>query len=172
MQASFLRASLFTSVVAYGVALFAAGMGVLSILFGWAIHRLAARPGRREAVGPRRRVTRQPARRAHMDPHDALTEIATLLERERSSRYKSKAFRTAADAIEGLSDEQLRDAATLRRRKGIGDSTFAVIQEALDGRVPGYLADLRERAGRAAVVRRCADCCAATCTATANGRTD
>ena len=37
-----------------------------------------------------------------MNPHDALTEIATLLERERSSRYKSKAFRAAADAIEGL----------------------------------------------------------------------
>ncbi|MET0828654.1 MAG: PHP domain-containing protein [Microbacterium sp.] len=82
-----------------------------------------------------------------MHPHDALTEIATLLERERSSRYKSKAFRTAADAINGLSDEQLRDAATLRRRKGIGDSTFAVIQESLEGRVPAYLADLRERAG-------------------------
>ena len=44
MQASFLRASLFTSVVAYGVALFAAGMGVLAILFGWAIHRLASVP--------------------------------------------------------------------------------------------------------------------------------
>ena len=44
MQASFLRASLFTSVVAYGVALFAAGMGVLAILFGWAIHRLADVP--------------------------------------------------------------------------------------------------------------------------------
>lgn len=44
MQASFLRASLYTSVVAYGVALFAAGMGVLAILFGWAIHRLAAVP--------------------------------------------------------------------------------------------------------------------------------
>lgn len=82
-----------------------------------------------------------------MNPHDALTEIATLLERERSSRYKSKAFRAAADAIEGLTDEQLRDAATLRRRKGIGDSTFAVIQDALAGNVPGYLADLRERAG-------------------------
>jgi putative hydrolase len=82
-----------------------------------------------------------------VNPHDALTEIATLLERERSSRYKSKAFRAAADAIEGLSDAQLRDAAALRRRKGIGDSTFAVIQEALDGRVPSYLADLRERAG-------------------------
>ena len=82
-----------------------------------------------------------------MHPHDALTEIATLLERERSSRYKSKAFRTAADAIDGMSDEELRDAATLRRRKGIGDSTFAVIQEALEGRVPAYLVDLRERAG-------------------------
>ena len=68
-----------------------------------------------------------------MNPHDALTEIATLLERERSSRYKSKAFRAAADAIAGLTDEQLRDAASLRRRKGIGDSTFAVIQEALAG---------------------------------------
>jgi putative hydrolase len=82
-----------------------------------------------------------------MNPHDALTEIATLLERERSSRYKSKAFRAAADAIAGLTDAQLRDAASLRRRKGIGDSTFAVIQEALAGGVPGYLADLRERAG-------------------------
>lgn len=82
-----------------------------------------------------------------MHPHDALTEIATLLERERSSRYKSKAFRTAADAIDGLSDAELRDAAALRRRKGIGDSTFAVIQEALEGRVPAYLVALRERAG-------------------------
>jgi putative hydrolase len=82
-----------------------------------------------------------------VNPHDALTEIATLLERERSSRYKSKAFRTAADAIAGLTDEQLTDAAALRRRKGIGDSTFAVIQEALTGQVPSYLADLRERAG-------------------------
>jgi putative hydrolase len=88
-------------------------------------------------------------------PHDALTEIAALLERERSSRYKSKAFRAAADAIDGLSDDQLRDAAALRRRKGIGDSTFAVIQEALEGRVPAYLVDLRERAGveRSSVLR-------------------
>lgn len=82
-----------------------------------------------------------------MDPHDALLEIATLLERERASRYKSQAFRTAAGAIAGLSDEQLRDAAALRRRKGVGESSLAVIQEALSGRVPGYLADLRERAG-------------------------
>lgn len=44
MQASFLRASLFTSVVAYGVALFAVGMGVLAILFGWALRRVASAP--------------------------------------------------------------------------------------------------------------------------------
>jgi putative hydrolase len=80
-----------------------------------------------------------------VDPLDALTEIAYLLERERSSRYKSKAFRTAAAAIEGLTVEQLRDPA-LRRRPGIGDSTFAVIQQALAGEVPERLAALRAEA--------------------------
>lgn len=80
-----------------------------------------------------------------MDPLDALTEIAYLLERERSSRYKSKAFRTAAAAIEGLTAEQLRDPA-LRRRPGIGESTFAVIQQALAGEVPERLAKLRAEA--------------------------
>jgi hypothetical protein len=44
MQASFLRASLYTSVVAYGVRLFAAAMGVLAIMFGWALRRLADTP--------------------------------------------------------------------------------------------------------------------------------
>lgn len=80
-----------------------------------------------------------------MHPVDALNEIATLLERERSSRYKSKAFRAASGAIAGLSEAELRDSAALRRRKGIGDSTFAVIQQALAGEVPDYLAELRAR---------------------------
>jgi len=44
MTASFLRASLFTSVVSFGVAAFAMAVGVLSILFGWALHRLAGAP--------------------------------------------------------------------------------------------------------------------------------
>lgn len=79
-----------------------------------------------------------------MEPVDALTEIAALLERERASRYRSKAFRTAAAAIAGLSAEQLADPA-LRRRPGIGDSSFAVIQETLAGGVPTYLAELRAR---------------------------
>ncbi len=41
MTASFLRASLFTSVVAYGVAAMAIGLGVVNILLGWALGRVA-----------------------------------------------------------------------------------------------------------------------------------
>jgi len=37
MTASFLRASLYTSVVSFGVAFFAFGMGILMILIGWAL---------------------------------------------------------------------------------------------------------------------------------------
>lgn len=44
MNASFLRASLFTSVVSFGVAVFAMGVGVLFILTGWALRRLASAP--------------------------------------------------------------------------------------------------------------------------------
>lgn len=35
MNASFLRASLFTSVISFGIALFAIGVGVVSVLLGW-----------------------------------------------------------------------------------------------------------------------------------------
>ncbi len=41
MNASFLRSSLFTSVIAFGVAAFAAGMGVLFVLVGAALRSLA-----------------------------------------------------------------------------------------------------------------------------------
>jgi hypothetical protein len=42
MDASFLRSSLFTSVIAFGIAAFAAGMGVLFLLLGWALRRMAS----------------------------------------------------------------------------------------------------------------------------------
>jgi putative hydrolase len=77
-------------------------------------------------------------------PRDALLEIATLLERERASRYRSKAFRSAAAAIDGLGDAELRSPG-LRSRPGIGDTSWTVIAQALDGRIPDYLADLRQR---------------------------
>ena len=49
MNASFLRASLFTSVVSFGVAAFAMGVGLLLALMGWALTTL---------VGPARRTPR------------------------------------------------------------------------------------------------------------------
>jgi uncharacterized membrane protein len=44
MNASFLRASLFTSVVAFGVAAFVAVVGIVLILLGWVLTRLARQP--------------------------------------------------------------------------------------------------------------------------------
>lgn len=44
MTASFLQASLFTSVVAFGVAAFVAVMGVVLMLLGWALIRLGRAP--------------------------------------------------------------------------------------------------------------------------------
>ena len=49
MTASFLQASLFTSVVAFGVAAFVSVMGVVLVLLGWALVRLgrpSAQPAR------------------------------------------------------------------------------------------------------------------------------
>lgn len=78
-----------------------------------------------------------------MDPVDALLEIASLLERERASRYRAKAFRQAAATLRDLPDDVQRDPTRLRAAKGIGESTFAVIRQAQAGQVPDYLVELR-----------------------------
>ncbi|GAA4381502.1 PHP domain-containing protein [Agromyces bauzanensis] len=87
-----------------------------------------------------------------MDPVAALEEIAFLLERDRASSFKSKAFRRAADVIGEYSADELatrvRDG-RLKRTKGIGDTTYTVIAEAVAGEVPAYLAELRARTGPA-----------------------
>ncbi|MFK4789807.1 PHP domain-containing protein [Microbacterium sp. ZW T5_56] len=80
-----------------------------------------------------------------MEPVDALTEIATLLERERASKYRSKAFRSAAAAIDGLTTGELSDRLRSAHIAGVGDTSRAVILQALDGQVPDYLAELRAR---------------------------
>ena len=41
MNGSFLRASLFTSVIAFGVAAFAMGTGLIFLLIGWALRKVA-----------------------------------------------------------------------------------------------------------------------------------
>ncbi|NUP74364.1 MAG: PHP domain-containing protein [Sinomonas sp.] len=84
-----------------------------------------------------------------MDAVDALNEIAFWLERELAPSFKVKAFRTAAAAIAGIPAEDLAARARdgrLKRMNGIGNRTFEVIRQALDGHVPDYLEDLRERA--------------------------
>ena len=83
-----------------------------------------------------------------MDALAALNEIAFWLERERATTYKVQAFRKAAGLIGGFSPEELaerRADGRLKRMKGIGDRTFEVIAQAVDGGVPDYLAALRER---------------------------
>ena len=44
MNASFLRASLFTSVVAFGVAALVMGLGVMFVLIGWAFRKVTVAP--------------------------------------------------------------------------------------------------------------------------------
>ncbi|MRG61213.1 PHP domain-containing protein [Agromyces sp. CFH 90414] len=85
-----------------------------------------------------------------MDARSALDEIASLLERELANPYKARAFRKAAAAIEPIGDDELAARIAdgrLRRLEGIGATTYEVIVEAAAGRVPPYLADLREKAG-------------------------
>jgi putative hydrolase len=83
-----------------------------------------------------------------MDAVDALNEIAFWLERELAPTFKVQAFRKAAVTIGGISRDELAaraDDGRLKRTKGIGDRTYQVIEQALGGAVPDYLADLRER---------------------------
>ena len=42
MNGSFLRASLFTSVLSYGVCLFAIGVGLTLIILGWALNQVSS----------------------------------------------------------------------------------------------------------------------------------
>ncbi|SDU47496.1 putative hydrolase [Gordonia westfalica] len=79
-----------------------------------------------------------------VDPVEALTRISWLLEQRRESTYRVEAFRRAAQAAARLSPDDLRTSRSLTTVKGIGKTTAAVIGQAVDGRVPEYLARLQD----------------------------
>lgn len=83
-----------------------------------------------------------------MDAVAALNEIAFWLERGRAATFKVQAFRKAAATIAALDHGELEARARdgrLKSMKGIGDRTYTVIRQAVDGKVPDYLAELRTR---------------------------
>ncbi len=88
----------------------------------------------------------------------ALRRIAFELERGGAPTYRVRAFRRAAQVLDGLAAGELArrvEAGTLEALPGIGATTAQVITEAAGGQQPGYLSPAARRpaavaAGRAA----------------------
>jgi putative hydrolase len=83
------------------------------------------------------------------DPVADLRRIAFLLERTLESSYRVKAFRTAAAALAALPPDDVRllaETGGLRGVKGIGERTAAVVEQAVAGEEPEYLATLEASA--------------------------
>ena len=91
-----------------------------------------------------------PPPEAPMSPLEALRRVCFLLERGRESSYRVDAFRRAIAAIRLLPEEELRErvaTGTLKQLAGIGDSSAAIIGQAVRGVVPAYLAAAQEQHG-------------------------
>lgn len=82
---------------------------------------------------------------APIQPLDALRRIAFLMERRRGETRKVEAFRKAAGVVLATDESELRaraEAGTLTDLPSIGASTAKVIEQALAGTTPDYLAKL------------------------------
>ncbi len=79
---------------------------------------------------------------APMTPEAALLRVIHCLDRALASAYKTRAFVRALEVVRATDPVELAERARddrLTELDGIGDSTAAVITEALAGLVPGYL---------------------------------
>ncbi len=76
-----------------------------------------------------------------MEPAAALRRIAYVLERDGAESYKVRAFRNAAEAIDGIPLDDLRtmSPARLRAVPGVGKTSAQVVMEAVAGEQPEYL---------------------------------
>jgi putative hydrolase len=84
-----------------------------------------------------------------VEPEDALNRIADLLVRGREPRYRSQAFRRAAQEVARVQRDELERLAAIGRLQdipGVGEKSAAVIAEALAGETPAYLQKLLEHA--------------------------
>lgn len=82
---------------------------------------------------------------AQVEPAEALRQIAFQLERSGAPTYRVRAFRNAAEVLDGLQPGELGQriaAGTLENLKGIGSTTAEVITQAAAGEQPAYLARL------------------------------
>ena len=86
---------------------------------------------------------------------EALHRVAFLLERQRASEYRSRAYRTAGERLRDLDEpawDRHRAAGSWQQVEGIGSSTAAVVAQVLEGTVPEVLGALeRELADRLAL---------------------
>ncbi|SDU92046.1 putative hydrolase [Microlunatus sagamiharensis] len=82
-----------------------------------------------------------------LDPVAVLREIGFLLERTRADTYRVRAYRGAADAVEAMPAEERAKRqveGSWAKASGVGPKTATVITQAMAGRVPDYLQQLRD----------------------------
>lgn len=80
----------------------------------------------------------------------ALHRVAFILERQQASEYRSRAYRSAGDTVRDLEDDawaQHRRSGAWTELPGVGQSTAAVVEDVLAGRVPRTLATLEDELG-------------------------
>ena len=87
---------------------------------------------------------------AGVGPYDALRRTAFVLERSRQHSRRVEAFRGAAKVVREVGDEEIAARAangTLTELPGVGKSTAGVIEQAVAGELPSYLARQQEDEG-------------------------